>query len=198
MTILSLRKHLFSTTSRKREHHSPNRQTTPESTESNLLVDPSHGRTTRLSGLLVGIQLADHDICRVRNDCAEDTSQVTTCESNSGLRGFGILVFGLGEGLVDHFDNSLERGEFLQQSVWSIQPPCVPDLTIIVYGICLAQSGPIPLYNPPTPSAATILLMPSKVPLAKGGIVVCIRTFTASNGHSPMSAKNSADAEPAR
>jgi len=51
---------------------------------------------------------------------------------------------------------------------------------------------------PAVPSVEVILLQPSKVPRAKGGIVVCIRTLIASQGHKRISAKNSAEAEAAR
>jgi hypothetical protein len=45
---------------------------------------------------------------------------------------------------------------------------------------------------PLMPSLATILLMPSLIVFANGGIVVCMRTFTASNGQRKRSARNSA------
>ena len=48
---------------------------------------------------------------------------------------------------------------------------------------------------PPHPSFAVIVLIPCRVPENAGGIVVCIRTLTASKGHSPTSAMNSAEAE---
>ena len=51
---------------------------------------------------------------------------------------------------------------------------------------------------PAVPSAALILEIPSRVPDAKGGRVVCVRTLTASNGHRAISAKNSAEAEALR
>jgi hypothetical protein len=54
------------------------------------------------------------------------------------------------------------------------------------------HSGYKPLYNPPNPSFCTTLLHPSLNVLAYGGSVVCILTFTASNGHKKMSAINSA------
>jgi len=59
------------------------------------------------------------------------------------------------------------------------------------------HSGVRPLNRPPKPSCAMNLGMPSPRPRAKPG-TVCTLTLTASNGHSAMSAKNSADAEPAR
>ena len=83
---------------------------------------------------------------------------------------------------------------------------------IMVYGICRAHSGYIPLKSlssilisswyqgqtahahPAVPSLAVIVEIPLNVPEAKGGMVVCIRTFTASNGQSAISARNSADA----
>lgn len=45
---------------------------------------------------------------------------------------------------------------------------------------------------PATPSCLITLLIPSLKVFAKGGNVVCIRTLIASNGHSAISARNSA------
>lgn len=56
----------------------------------------------------------------------------------------------------------------------------------------LTIAGRVPY--PPTPSLETTLEMPVKVDLKSGGMVVCMRTLTASKGHRAMSAINSADA----
>lgn len=47
---------------------------------------------------------------------------------------------------------------------------------------------------PAVPSFPVMVEIPLNVPLANGGIVVCMRTFTASKGHKATSAMNSADA----
>ena len=60
----------------------------------------------------------------------------------------------------------------------------------------LSEMGQFPTY-PPIPSSACNLGMPSLKVLAKPGCV-WILTFTASKGHSKMSAKNSAEADAAR
>ena len=52
--------------------------------------------------------------------------------------------------------------------------------------------------HPAVPSLAVIVEIPLNVPEAKGGMVVCIRTLTASNGQSAISARNSAEALAAR
>lgn len=52
--------------------------------------------------------------------------------------------------------------------------------------------------HPAVPSFATIELMPAMAPGNSDGIVVCIRTFTASKGHRPTSAMASAVALAAR
>lgn len=52
---------------------------------------------------------------------------------------------------------------------------------IIVYGICLDHREGKDLKSAPVPSAAAILLRPVIPPDAKGGIVVCNRTLTASS-----------------
>lgn len=47
---------------------------------------------------------------------------------------------------------------------------------------------------PATPSFETMLEIPLKVDLNSGGIVVCVRTLTASNGQRATSAMSSAEA----
>lgn len=47
---------------------------------------------------------------------------------------------------------------------------------------------------PAVPSFPVMVEIPLNVPLANGGMVVCMRTLTASKGHKAMSAINSADA----
>ena len=51
---------------------------------------------------------------------------------------------------------------------------------------------------PLVPSAAVIVWRPFIVPVANGGMVVCIRTLTASKGQRATSATNSAEALAAR
>ena len=48
--------------------------------------------------------------------------------------------------------------------------------------------------HPAVPSLAVIVERPLKVPVANGGMVVCMRTLTASKGQRAKSAMNSADA----
>jgi len=48
--------------------------------------------------------------------------------------------------------------------------------------------------HPAVPSFPVMVVIPAKVPVVNGGMVVCIRTLTASNGQSATSAINSADA----
>jgi len=66
-----------------------------------------------------------------------------------------------------------------------------------VYGIYLAHKGPNPLYSPFHPSSDFYLLKASKklVGYFSSGNLICIRTLTASNAHSPQSAITSALAD---
>ena len=48
--------------------------------------------------------------------------------------------------------------------------------------------------HPAVPSLPVIVEIPLNVPVAKGGMVVCIRTLTASKGQRARSAMNSAEA----
>lgn len=69
-------------------------------------------------------------------------------------------------------------------------------LYITWMNVSKAGSGPDTIVNvatyPAVPSLPVMVEIPLNVPLAKGGMVVCIRTFTASNGHRATSAMSSA------
>ena len=95
-----------------RDGNLPDRETVPETTESNILVDATHGATEAFTGLSVGVEFADHDVGWVRDDGAEDTGEVTAGESDTGLSTLGVVRFLAGEAVVDHFDNGFEGGEF--------------------------------------------------------------------------------------
>lgn len=46
-------------------HNIPNRETVPETRETNVLIDTAHSSAKAFAGLAVGVELADHDVGRV-------------------------------------------------------------------------------------------------------------------------------------
>ena len=77
----------------------------------------------------------------MRDDSAENTSEVTTNEGDTGLLALGVVVLGTGESSIDHFDDSLEGGEF-HHGVWDLtSPERVDALVETVEWIVLATSG---------------------------------------------------------
>ena len=71
-------------------HDDPRRQSLPDSHEAELLQGLTGG------GSLGGVHLRDDSVGRVRDNCAEDTSDVTSSESDDELFALGALVTGLG------------------------------------------------------------------------------------------------------
>ncbi len=100
----------------------PDRQTAPETSETNVLVDAAHSSAESLAGLSVGIELADHNIGRVRDDGAENTGDITTSESYTGLRTLGVIGFLAWKTVVYHFDDGFERCE-LHHGVRDLSTP---------------------------------------------------------------------------
>jgi hypothetical protein len=101
-------------------HQNPNRQPIPQPRKPNIAINPSHRLACSLSRLSVRIEFGNHDVCRVRDDCAGDTGDVTAEEGDAGLLEPVVGGFGLPEHLVDFVYCGLEGGEFAH---------CVGDLT---------------------------------------------------------------------
>lgn len=200
MTILEV--DLVSKLSRQFHVHqySPERQASPETREADVFVDPADSRARALAWLALRVELRDHHVGWVRNDGTEDTSDVTSREGNTSLSSLRVVGLLTGKAVVHHFDDGLKGSKF-HHGVWDLTAPERIDALVkpskeIRKQDCQSRNRHVT--HPATPSALMILLMPSIVPVANGGIVVCMRTLTASRGQRPMSAKNSADAEPAR
>jgi hypothetical protein len=68
----------------------------------------------------ISVQLRDHDICRVRDDCTGKAGNVTSEETNSRLLKAVVAFFGLAHVFVDLVDGLFERGKFAH---------CIGDLT---------------------------------------------------------------------
>ena len=100
----------------------PDRKTVPKTRKSNILINPAHSRANGFARLPVGVELADHDIGRVRDDSAEDTGDVTTREGDAGLGALGVVLFRAWERGVDHFDDGLEGSE-LHHGVGDLTAP---------------------------------------------------------------------------
>jgi hypothetical protein len=93
-------------------HCNSDRQTIPETTESDLAIDPAYRLSSTLSCLSVRVQLGDHDIGRMGDDGACNPCNVTTQEGNPGLLQAIVGGLGLAEEAVDLFDCGFEGCEF--------------------------------------------------------------------------------------
>jgi hypothetical protein len=99
-------------------HEDTHAKTTPDTNRSHFSEDLANRRT---SGVLV--QLGDHRVGRVRDDGAEDTSNVTSGEGDTELFKLGALGSGLGDDVsVEGLDGSLESPE-LHHSVGDLSGP---------------------------------------------------------------------------
>lgn len=132
----------------------------------------------------------------LNTDRGKPTS-VSTSKRDGSLSASTILRFGFRHIAVDHLDNGLKRSEF-HHGVWDLTAPERVQALVEAFARINYQYRLFPLKKsvayPAVPSLAVIVDSPLKVPDANGGIVVCIRTLTASNGQRAMSAKNSAEA----
>lgn len=97
--------------SKSTDHDNSQTDTRPQASEANLAVDSANCLASTFAGLAVAVQLADHDIGRVRNDGASNTSNVTTEERNSGLGQSAVAFLGLAELLVDLSDGGFKGCE---------------------------------------------------------------------------------------
>ena len=182
------------------DHDNTDGQSIPQSAEANVSIDPAHGCTKRLTCLAIGIELTDHNISWVRHHGTQNTSHVSTRERNCCLSTLVVVGLVSRQAMVDHFDDCFKRGELhhgvgdlaapewvqtLVQAGWT--PISTLDLNFILTVICGWT-------YPDTPSLETTEEIPLKVPLRSGGMVVCMRTLTASKGHRATSAMNSAEA----
>lgn len=109
-------------TSESTNHNNTDRETIPETTETNLAVDTANSSTDRLTRLLLSVNLRNHNISGVRNNSAENTSNVTTKEGNTSLSKKRVLLLGERKGLVDLF-NSLFESSKLNHGVRNLTSP---------------------------------------------------------------------------
>lgn len=98
-------------TSEGTNHNNTDGETVPETTETNLGVDTANGLAGRLTGLLLSVNLGDHDISRVGDNGTEDTGNVTTEERDTSLGKERVLFLRLGKLSVDKFNSLLERSK---------------------------------------------------------------------------------------
>jgi len=87
--------------------------------------------------LAIGIELADHDIGRVRDNSAENTSKVTTAEGNGGLSPLSIVLLLTWKIAVDSHNDVLEGCE-LHHSVRDLSTPERVQ-TLVETGVQLAK-----------------------------------------------------------
>src|SRR5947207_11711432 len=72
--------------------------------------------------LPVCVQLGNHHICRVADDCTCDAGNVSTQEANARLGNRAITLLWFPQLLVDELDRFFKRGE-LAHGVGNLPPP---------------------------------------------------------------------------
>lgn len=103
-------------------HHDTHGETVPKSTKPNFLVDAAHDSSKCFAGLSIGIELADHDIGGVGDNGAENTSEITTCEGNTGLGSLAVVALLSRKAVVNLFDDGL-KGRKLHHCIWNLTSP---------------------------------------------------------------------------
>lgn len=106
-------------TSKGTDHKNSGKETSPETRETDLRVDV----TNTLTLVFRSIHLGDHGISRVRDESAEDTSQVTRHESNRQLLSLGVFTSGSGEELSVEKFNDLFEGDELNNGIGDLSSP---------------------------------------------------------------------------
>jgi hypothetical protein len=105
-----------------RTYDNADRQAVPETDKADSVVDTTHCGTKAFSWSALGVQFADHDIGRVGDDGAENTSQVTGGECNRSLDSFTVVVLGAREVVVHKLNDCFKGGE-LHHGVWDLASP---------------------------------------------------------------------------
>ena len=103
-------------------HEDSGTKTLPESGESNLGVDLLNLRPGGATSSSL-VEDGDHGISWVRNDGAENTSDVTGHEGNGKLSSLGVGGFLLGEDLSVELGNDLLESDELDNGVWNLSSP---------------------------------------------------------------------------
>jgi hypothetical protein len=81
----------------------------PQSLEADVLVDPADCLARAFASFAVRVQFRHHNISRVRNSRASNTSDVTSEERDTSLLQRVVRLLGLAELLVDLAHRTLER-----------------------------------------------------------------------------------------
>lgn len=94
------------------DHDDSCAQTSPKSLETNVSINLLNGISDSTISLDI-VQLRNNGICRVGDNGAEDSCQITRGEGNRELSSSGVLVLGLlvKDSLVDLFHNLFEGHE---------------------------------------------------------------------------------------
>ena len=124
----------------------------------------------------------------MRDDCTEDTSEITWSEGNAQLGGFIVVLFSFSEDvIVEELHESFKSDEFYD----SVRHLTSPQRTKTLVHSADTYIAII------IPSSALILLSapPSELGYSKPGLESWIFSLIASQGHKNVSAITSADPE---
>lgn len=106
-------------TSEGTNHKNSGKETSPETRETDLRVDVANTLTL----VFRSVHLGNHGISRVRDEGAEDTSQVTRHEGNGQLLSLRVFTSGSSEELGVEKFNDLFEGDELNDGIGDLSGP---------------------------------------------------------------------------
>lgn len=105
------------------DHNDSCEEARPESRESDLSVDFAHLFAEASTFLSLTVEFAHHGISWVRDDGAEDTSEVSWEECDTELGSLGVILFSLREVVSIEVGNEPFEGDELDDGVWNLSTP---------------------------------------------------------------------------
>lgn len=87
-------------TSEGTDHDNSGHETGPEALESNFSIDPAHLFSEGSGFVALRVELGDHGICGVGDNCAEDTGQIAGGEGDAQLSTLVVVFLALGEDVI--------------------------------------------------------------------------------------------------
>jgi len=109
-------------TSEGTDHDNSGSHTSPKSVETDFGVDFLDVVTSGATSL-DGVELGDHSISGLRDQSAEDTSNVTRHEGDGELSSLGVFALGLSENLFVEKSDSLFESDELHDGVGDLSSP---------------------------------------------------------------------------
>ena len=110
-------------TSKGTYHDNSCHKTSPESLESDLLIDSTHLLSNWSRFVTFTVKFGDHGISRVWDDGAENTSKITWREGNAKLGCFVVIFFSFSEDVIIEVLNEPFESDEFDDSVGNLTTP---------------------------------------------------------------------------